>query len=63
VLDACWIILDQDKNALLLRRSEYKQMPAADTYAVQVAAQSRLLSQLGEEIAAAIEGLGERSQT
>lgn len=62
VLDARWIILGHDKSVLLLRRSEYKQMPAADTYAAQAAAQSRLLSQLGEEIAAAIEGLGEKNQ-
>ena len=40
VLNARWTILDKDKQELVLRRSEYTQMPAADTYGAQAAAQS-----------------------
>ena len=54
VLNARWAILDNDKNELLLRRSEYNQVPAADGYATQAAAQSEVLSRLNEEIATAI---------
>lgn len=60
VLNARWAILDNDKNELLLRRSEFSQMPAADSYAAQAAAQSQVLGRLSEEIAAAIKGLAEK---
>lgn len=62
VLDVRWMILDNDNKLLLLSRSAHKQMPPADSYAGQVAAQSQLLGRLGEEIAAAIEGLMETQQ-
>ena len=54
VLNARWAILDNDKNELLLRRSNHSQVPAADNYAAQAAAQSDLLGRLNEEIATAI---------
>ncbi len=54
VLNARWTILDNDKQELVLRRSEYTQMPAADSYAAQAAAQSQVLGRLSEEIAAAV---------
>jgi len=54
VLNARWAVLDNDKTELVLRRSVYSQVPAAEGYAAQAAAQSQLLDQLSEEIAAAI---------
>ena len=54
VLNARWTILDNDKQELVLRRSEYARMPASADYAAQAAAQSQVLGQLSEEIAAAI---------
>jgi uncharacterized lipoprotein YmbA len=54
VLNAGWTILDNDKQELVLRRSEYTQMPAAEDYAAQAAAQSQVLGRLSEEIAAAV---------
>jgi hypothetical protein len=54
VLNARWTILDNDKQELVLRRSEYVQMPASADYAGQAAAQSQVLGRLGEEVAAAI---------
>ena len=60
VLDARWGILDNDKKELLLRRSEYKKIPAADDYAAQAAAQSDVLGRLNEEIATAILNLEQK---
>lgn len=57
VLNARWTILDNDKHELLLRRSDYTQVPAAEDYAAQAAAQSQVLGRLSEEIAVAIMGL------
>lgn len=54
VLNARWGILDNDKKELLRRRSEYREVPAADSYGAQVAAQSIVLGRLTEEIATAI---------
>ena len=54
VLEARWAVLDNDKNELLLRRSEYSQNPTGADHAAQAAAQSRVLGLLGEEIAAAV---------
>ncbi|MGD2074975.1 MAG: PqiC family protein [Gammaproteobacteria bacterium] len=54
VLDSRWVILDNDKQELMLRRSEYRQSPSSQDYAAQVAAQSEVLGRLSEEIAAAI---------
>jgi uncharacterized lipoprotein YmbA len=54
VLDARWMILDNDSRELMLRRSEYRQSPSGQGYAAQVAAQSEVLGRLSEEIAAAI---------
>ena len=54
VLNARWAILDNDKHELLLRRSEYAQVPPSDDYAAQAAAQSQVLGRLSEEIAAAV---------
>ena len=54
VLNARWAILDNDKQELVLRRSEYTQMPATADYAAQAAAQSQALGRLSEEIAAAV---------
>ncbi|UCE77213.1 MAG: membrane integrity-associated transporter subunit PqiC [Gammaproteobacteria bacterium] len=54
VLNARWTILDNDKQELVLRRSEYTQMPASADYAAQAAAQSQVLGRLSEEIAAAV---------
>jgi uncharacterized lipoprotein YmbA len=54
VLNARWIIMDNDKNELMLRRSEYRQTPAGNDYAAQAAAQSQVLGRLSEEVAAAI---------
>jgi uncharacterized lipoprotein YmbA len=54
VLNARWTILDNDKHELVLRRSEYTQMPATADYAAQAAAQSQVLGRLSEEIAAAV---------
>jgi uncharacterized lipoprotein YmbA len=61
LLNARWMILDNDKTELVLRRSEYRQIPAGDDYAAQAAAQSQVLGRLSEEIAAAIMGLVENS--
>jgi uncharacterized lipoprotein YmbA len=60
VLDARWAILDNDKNELLLRRSVYTDTPAAADYAAQVSAQSKVLGQYCEEIAAEIRRLAEQ---
>jgi uncharacterized lipoprotein YmbA len=60
-LKARWVILDADKNELVLRRAEYVQPTSAEGYAAQAAAQSQALERLGEEIAAAILDL-ERSR-
>ena len=54
VLNARWTILDNDKKELVLRRSEYTQLPADADYVAQAAAQSQLLGRLSEEIAAAM---------
>jgi uncharacterized lipoprotein YmbA len=54
VLNARWTIMDNDKQELVLRRSEYTQVPAAEDYAAQAAAQSQVLGRLSEEIAAAV---------
>jgi len=62
VLTARWVIMDDDKNELVLRRSEYRQAPAGDDYAAQAAAQSQALGRLGEEVAAAIMMLEEKQQ-
>ena len=62
VLIARWIVMDNDKNELALRRSRYSQTPAGDDYAAQAAAQSQVLGQLSEEIAATIIELLEKQQ-
>ena len=62
VLIVRWIIMDNDKNELVLRRSQYRQTPAGDDYAAQAAAQSQVLGRLGEDIAAAILELVERQR-
>lgn len=54
VLAARWGVLDSDRHELLLRRSEYSRIPAAEGYAAQAAAQSAVLSRLTEEITTAI---------
>jgi uncharacterized lipoprotein YmbA len=54
VLNARWGILDDERKELVLRRSGYSQVPAADDYAAQAAAQSDVLGRLIEEIAATI---------
>lgn len=54
VLNARWVVLDGDKNELVLRRSEYSQAPAGADYAAQAAAQSQVLGRLSEEIAGSI---------
>lgn len=51
VLNARWTILDSDKNELIIRQSEYSQMPPGDDYTSQVATQSQLLGRLSDEIA------------
>jgi uncharacterized lipoprotein YmbA len=62
VLDARWVILDNDKNELILRSSEYTQVPMADEYAAQAAAQSQVLGRLSEQVAAAINELVEKQR-
>ena len=54
VLNARWTILDNDKQELVLRRSEYTRIPDTADYAAQAAAQSQVLGRLSEEIAAAV---------
>lgn len=57
ILNARWGVLGKDKKELLVRRSEYRETPAADSYDDQVAAQSAALGRLSEEIATAIAAL------
>ena len=63
VLNARWVILDNDKNELVLRRSEYTWTPAGADHAAQAAAQSQVLGRLSEEIAAAILDLASKAGT
>lgn len=60
VLNARWGILNNNKKELVLRRSEYREVPAADSYGAQAAAQSAVLGRLSEEIATALLDLDQR---